>query len=406
MPKFNDTYSDEYWDEYDHDEEDDDGYISRADYRAYREFTDTNSRIYESMQLEPYQQTNHPAMYDDSDANAADLYHSPPLIIAGSGQPILKPVKRRNRPVILHTIIILITAVAVFSAMISIGPLSSISGNNLANPFFGLSNSLSLSGAQKFIAYRIRQGDTFDSIAAHFGVQLGGIFEMNHLRADAEAIVGELIMVPTSPTYGENYIPPLPPGIDVAAEAYPPVNIPIIGNGCLFCAVAGQTNPGGLCAPTAAAANGVPLNYDLINPNPNSHWVRGFTPYHSGVDLTSGVYGTPLYAAQSGVVIFAGFDSGGGGWSIKLNHCYGLATSYSHMVGIILKVGQFVKQGQLVGYQGNSGESFGSHIHFMVWWHNIPIDATCAYTNLDGQGINITYHYNGCPPDLHHFAWP
>jgi murein DD-endopeptidase MepM/ murein hydrolase activator NlpD len=133
----------------------------------------------------------------------------------------------------------------------------------------------------------------------------------------------------------------------------------------------------------------------LINPNPNSHWVRGYTWYHSGVDISTGQYGTPVIAAQSGQVIFSSWDPNGGGYSVKVNHCWGLATSYSHMEKILVSLGQYVNIGQVVGLQGSTGNSTGPHVHFMTWWNNNPFDPLCAYGSIDG--VSSSSHYGGCP---------
>lgn len=381
-----DDYDDEYYDDYD----------DPAD-----QWSDEDSL--EGRALAPLNEDQ--AVLDDYQPETR-RYHDP-LIIPGTGQVFAAPPPRRRRPLSVQMLVLGVAASVIISALFSFGSTASLSTNGIHGTFLGLSNMLVMTKQAPFIPYRIRSGDTYDTIAATHGIQLGGIYEVNKLRADAEAFVGNVISLPTDPTYGANFVPPLPPGVSQFGQSYPPLNINPPGNKWLFGAVPGQTNPGDFCAPTAAAANGIPINYDLMPPDgPNGHWVRGFTPFHSGMDISTGVYGTPLYATQDGVVIYADFDAGGGGWSIKLNLCGGLAVSYSHMVGIIHNVGDQLHKGDIVGYQGNSGNSFGTHVHYMLWWHNVPIDPSCGYTNVYGHGINIDYHYNGCPPNLYHPAWP
>jgi murein DD-endopeptidase MepM/ murein hydrolase activator NlpD len=133
-----------------------------------------------------------------------------------------------------------------------------------------------------------------------------------------------------------------------------------------------------LCAPKSSTN----LGFALIQPDPGAHWVRGFTWYHNGVDLSTGVYGTPLVAAQNGQVIFAGWDAYGGGFSVRLNHCWWVGTSYGHMQQIFVHVGQYVHKGDIIGLQGSTGNSTGPHVHFMVWWHNQYVNPLEFYSHL------------------------
>ena len=95
---------------------------------------------------------------------------------------------------------------------------------------------------------------------------------------------------------------------------------------------------------------------------------RGF---HYGVDFTgSGINGKPILAVADGVVIKANSnDRWGHGWGyhVMLDHGSGYATQYAHMSSVIVKPGQHVKAGDVIGYVGNTGHSFGSHLHFETW---------------------------------------
>jgi len=85
---------------------------------------------------------------------------------------------------------------------------------------------------------------------------------------------------------------------------------------------------------------------------------------HHGIDI--GVHtGTPIYAADGGVVFFAGY-SGGYGNCVKIDHGNGLETKYAHCSSLVVSSGQMVSKGQLIAYSGNSGHSTGPHLHFEV----------------------------------------
>ena len=96
---------------------------------------------------------------------------------------------------------------------------------------------------------------------------------------------------------------------------------------------------------------------------------RGYSgpllPAHNGLDLR-GYVGTPIYAAQSGVVTYAGQTRGGYGIHVMINHGGGVQTLYGHCSGLAVSVGQVVEQGQLIAYVGSTGWSTGPHCHFEV----------------------------------------
>lgn len=91
---------------------------------------------------------------------------------------------------------------------------------------------------------------------------------------------------------------------------------------------------------------------------------KGCSSYHSGVDLAAGC-NSPIYAASSGTVSYAGW-SGGYGNFILINHGGGLSTGYGHIVdgGILVRVGQQVSAGQQIARVGSTGNSTGCHLHF------------------------------------------
>lgn len=85
---------------------------------------------------------------------------------------------------------------------------------------------------------------------------------------------------------------------------------------------------------------------------------------HTGIDIAA-PKGTPIYATADGVVAK---ETGGSGYGITvvLNHGYSYKTLYAHMSKKVVKPGQKIKRGQIIGYVGNTGLSFGSHLHYEV----------------------------------------
>ncbi len=87
---------------------------------------------------------------------------------------------------------------------------------------------------------------------------------------------------------------------------------------------------------------------------------------HYGLDIAAD-YGSKVVAGGSGVVIFAGWKSNGGGYQVWIAHGSNLYTTYNHMAGVSVGRGQTVARGQQVGRIGSSGNATGPHVHFEVW---------------------------------------
>jgi murein DD-endopeptidase MepM/ murein hydrolase activator NlpD len=93
---------------------------------------------------------------------------------------------------------------------------------------------------------------------------------------------------------------------------------------------------------------------------------------HEGIDIGVG-YGTPIHAAASGRVVYAGWMSGYGNL-VAIDHGRGISTAYGHQSRIAVSVGQIVSQGQTIGYVGCTGHCFGPHLHFEVRINGGPVD--------------------------------
>lgn len=88
--------------------------------------------------------------------------------------------------------------------------------------------------------------------------------------------------------------------------------------------------------------------------------------YHTGIDITGGgAYGRTIVAADSGTVVQAGWN-GSYGYSVTIQHSGGIRTLYGHCSSVNVSVGQYVYQGQAIARVGNTGYSFGAHLHFEV----------------------------------------
>jgi murein DD-endopeptidase MepM/ murein hydrolase activator NlpD len=95
------------------------------------------------------------------------------------------------------------------------------------------------------------------------------------------------------------------------------------------------------------------------------HPVTGTARPHNGQDFEV-PYGTEVYATGDGSIIESGWNSGGFGNCIVIDHGYGLQTVYGHLSDIKVVRGQNVKRGDLIGISGSSGLSSGPHLHYQV----------------------------------------
>jgi murein DD-endopeptidase MepM/ murein hydrolase activator NlpD len=96
------------------------------------------------------------------------------------------------------------------------------------------------------------------------------------------------------------------------------------------------------------------------------HPILGYTRPHLGVDWAAPI-GTPIFAAGNGTIISAGWDSGYGR-RIEIQHANGYITTYNHLSGFArgTKEGAHVRQGQVIGYLGQTGLATGPHLHYEI----------------------------------------
>jgi len=109
------------------------------------------------------------------------------------------------------------------------------------------------------------------------------------------------------------------------------------------------------------------------------HPVYGDWRFHYGVDL-SAPSGTPIVASRSGVVSQASYDSSSG-YHVYINHQDGYVTRYLHMTHYVVKPGQYVSAGQVIGYCGSTGASTGPHLHFSVYYNGVAVNPA-DYINI------------------------
>lgn len=94
--------------------------------------------------------------------------------------------------------------------------------------------------------------------------------------------------------------------------------------------------------------------------------------FHKGLDI-AGRVGTPIIAPADGTIIMAGHD-GAYGISVELNHGGGIVTKFAHMQRTVVKQGEYVRRGQVLGYVGMTGRTTGPHLHYEVRLNGVPVN--------------------------------
>lgn len=138
-----------------------------------------------------------------------------------------------------------------------------------------------------------------------------------------------------------------------------------------------------------ATSVGHSTKYRFIWPEPQAQISQPFGPstfwfeppygsyphFHTGIDLVE-PFGSPVFAADDGVVALVGSSSSGYGNYVVLAHAGGFDTLYGHLSTALVKVGDRVTQGTPVGLEGSSGNSTGAHLHFELRVNQKPVDPT------------------------------
>ena len=177
---------------------------------------------------------------------------------------------------------------------------------------------------------------------------------------------GEAVKGP-SPDLGTQIATPTLPGVVPAATQ--PQGVQEVGKPDLSSeANSTQAGKGDLISPLKNESK-----YRVSSPfGPRIHPTKGGNRMHKGVDLAT-PSGTPIYAPADGTAKTASQPKGAGNY-ITLDHGNGVQTKFFHLSKFAVQTGQVVKQGELLGYTGNTGIGTGAHLHFEVWRSGQPVN--------------------------------
>lgn len=196
------------------------------------------------------------------------------------------------------------------------------------------------------VYYQWQDGDTVQSIATRFEAKIDDILNWSGNNLDLTEPTkspGEWVMVPGGHReFRQWIIPVIPRGAAGVSKS-------VYGAGACEGGYEGAFGSGGFIWPAG--------NHSLSG---NDYWSG-----HLGIDIAAGE-GAPIYAADSGVVVFSGWATGGYGNMVMVDHGNGYQSVYAHLSNASASCGRSVGQGQIIGYSGSTGNSTGAHLHFEV----------------------------------------
>jgi LysM repeat protein len=202
------------------------------------------------------------------------------------------------------------------------------------------------------VYHTVRDGETVASIAADYGVDPVDLHEWNDLNWGRQPREGQRLVVPGGESGELPWKPPIryaTPGL--ATRSYEVCDDEV---------VKGPGGHGWFTYPTGRSEVSGWIFHDRRR------------PMHIGIDYRCKL-GDPIYAADNGVVTWAG-RNGTYGIMVEINHGSDFVTRYGHFSSAAVECGDSIYQGDLIGYCGNTGWSSGSHLHFEIRHSNVPQD--------------------------------
>ncbi len=187
----------------------------------------------------------------------------------------------------------------------------------------------------KGVAHIIKKGDTLKKIAALYKVDVAKITDFNAIVDDSDLHVGETIIIPEG--------------------KLPPVITPIVRRS--------SQQPSQVAGNRPVATRG--YEGEMLWPTINHNLTQYFSWHHSGIDIGIPL-GSPIYAADDGVVDKSGWNTGGYGYMILIDHANGIKTRYGHNSKLFVSAGEDVHKGDVIALSGSTGRSTGPHLHFEV----------------------------------------
>jgi lipoprotein NlpD len=245
-----------------------------------------------------------------------------------------------------HAALMLVAAVAIATACA--GCASSASRSRVAAPY----------GHRAPVEHVVKRGETVYHIARTYGVSVRTLMDANHLSDSRDLRVGQNLLIPGTYSYAS---------LGGSAEG---------GTDTLW------------DVPRAPRQFGWPLWSGALS---SGFGMRHGT-MHDGVDISAPV-GTPVHAADAGVVVFTGRLNGYGN-TVIIRHPDRYVTVYGHNSRILLREGSAVGRGQTIAEVGTSGRTSGPNLHFEVRYDNRAYNPL-SYLAPPGPAPGVSFARNG-----------
>jgi len=237
------------------------------------------------------------------------------------------------------------------------------------------------------IDYQVQSGDTVASIANKFGVSPDTIRWENSLTGDKIKVGQTLKILPVTGVVHTvakgDTVYSIAKKYDADPQAIVDFPFNTFTDDETFELAIGQTVivPDGVMPAVAAMprvrqmtpnAGAVTASGKFVWPTAGTITQR-FSWYHPGIDIANSI-GTPDVAADSGHVIYAGWDNSGYGNMVLIDHGNGFMTRYGHLSQVMVISGQTVARGQQIGKMGSTGHSTGPHTHFEIILNGVHVN--------------------------------
>ena len=260
-------------------------------------------------------------------------------------------------------------------------PIASIGDDStLLNP--NLPSNINSNSRTKVVEYQVEGGDTISTIAEKFSLNVTTILWANKLSSTSTIRPGDKLVI--LPTDGVLHQVKSGDSVEKIAKYYNTVAEKVLEFNALpdasdinvgeYLIVPDGKVPAPVIRPTTVATRNtvrvpssspVPSSGKMLWPNGCSRISQYFGWRHTGVDIACPA-GTPILAADDGVVTRVQYLKTGYGHNVMINHGDGVVTLYGHMTTINVKNGDTVKKGEEIGLEGSTGRSTGPHLHFEV----------------------------------------
>ncbi len=204
------------------------------------------------------------------------------------------------------------------------------------------------------VLHTVKKGETLGAIAKQYGSDIDKILAANRVSSASQIRIGEELVIPDGqpPVVARTPAPAAPPRLGDVRDVFrppaeAPAGTPVIGAGLVW-----------------------PTDQKRIN--------QYFKVRHPGLDINGNLQNV-TYAVDDGIVTFSGWNSGGYGNMILIDHGNGMITRYAHHSKLYVKVGDQVTKGQVIGQIGSTGRSTGPHLHFEIYVNGRRINPLTYY---------------------------